>query len=113
MSGLARDELQVKVSTTTDNKQAAQKYRARRREGVLALWARMVGCRVQIECMDATAVTGVLAAVDAKQQHFLVKDLRTPIGVYEHGVVRAADVAAIHLYAEDEHMDGGQPPMNG
>jgi len=70
---------------------------AERRQRALVFWRCAVGCRLEAELFEGLRASGVLAAVDGRQEHFLLAPLSTPIGTYPSGVLRGADIRSMVL----------------
>nr|CDJ89982.1 Gem-associated protein 7 [Haemonchus contortus] len=61
------------------------------RERYLRFFANAAGSNVTVAMHEKTSVTGVLVAMKGDGSHFLVDQLKTPIGVMDSAVLRTAD----------------------
>ena len=46
---------------------------------------------------SSATVSGTIVAVDGKLERVIVRDLRTPIGVYSHATVRMQDIVCLEV----------------
>ncbi|CAJ0599016.1 unnamed protein product [Cylicocyclus nassatus] len=64
---------------------------AEARERYLRFMGNAAGCNVTVSMQEKTSVTGVLVAMKGDGSHFIVDQLKTPIGVMDSAVLRTAD----------------------
>ncbi|EPB70121.1 hypothetical protein ANCCEY_10793 [Ancylostoma ceylanicum] len=68
---------------------------AEARERYLRFMGNAAGSKVTISMHEKTSVDGVLVAMKGDGSHFIVDQLKTPIGVMDSAVLRTADTIMV------------------
>ena len=89
----------IPISDSNVNIDERKKDRTNRRLLSLQLWKSLINQHVELRLVhDPQRVyNGILASIDGKQKHIVVKDLKTSIGTYQYALIEKSNIMTITL----------------